>query len=388
MKPFIRKLAWSAALLGAGAVLVLLFIPDPVPVQTARAVRGPLRVTIDEEGETRIHPRYVVAAPVAGRLAAIRLDEGDAVRSGEPVARLSPQPLDPRGRRQAEANLQAARAGQAEARARLEETRSAHEQARRSLVRSESLAAAGQLSAEDLDRARTAASTLEKALEAGRFRAEAARCQVESARAALLESGGSATIDICAPADGRVLRLFEDSERVVPAGAPLIEIGDAAQIEVVVDLLSTDAVAVLPGTAMLLDGGGGRTYRGRVRLVEPAAFTKVSPLGVEEQRVNVIGDLVESAPALGDRYRVEVQIVLWEGTDILKVPGGAVFRSDGGWALFVVRNGRARRRTVKVGHRNSLEVEILEGLSQGEIVIVYPGDRLRDGARIATKGAA
>jgi len=388
MKLGIRKrILMGLGLLGA-ATLIWMFRPSPISVQTVRVVRGDLRVTLDAEGKTRIHPLYVVAAPVAGRLAPLELNEGDSVRLGQTVARISPQPLDPRSRTQAEALLRSARASKAEADARVEEAAATLEQSRRNLERSERLAASGQISSEELERVRTSEQTQAKALEAARFRSEAARCQAESARAALMESGDGASIPLCSPADGRVLRLHEDSERVVPAGAPILDIGNASDLELVVDVLSTDAVNIPAGAPMLVDAGGGRIYRGRVRLVEPAAFTKVSPLGVEEQRVNVIGDLDEPAPELGDRFKVEVSFVLWEGSDVLKIPTGALFRSGEAWVTFRVEDGRARQVRISLGHRNAREAEILKGLEERDAVVNYPPDRLEDGSRIVAQATA
>jgi HlyD family secretion protein len=394
MKPALRRLAWLAAALAVVALLALLFRPRPEPVETAVVTRGPLRVTIDEEGETRIEPRYVIAAPVSGRLAAIDLDAGDPVALGAPVARIYPSPLDPRAREQAEAALRGARASKAEADAQVAEAGVAWAKARQTLGRMEEVAAAGGIAPEELDRLRSEAEMRGKAVEAARFRAEAARCQVEGARAALLASGEAAAggdvrgVDVCSPAAGRVLRVFEESERVVPAGTPLLEVGDPANLEVVVDVLSTDAVAIRAGAPMLLDAGGGHLLEGRVKRVEPAAFAKVSPLGVEEQRVNVIGELSmdTGAPRLGDRYRVAAQIVQWQAEDVLKVPAGALFRARAGrpesWVVFALVAGRARLQPVVLGHRNPTEAEVLGGLAEGDRVILYPGDRLEDGTRV------
>jgi len=341
-----------------------------------------MRVTLDEDGQTRIHPRYVVAAPVAGRLAALVVNEGDEVHRGDGVAHLTPAPLDPRGREQAEANVRAAQAATAEAKVQLERARAVHGLVKRSLQRSESLAAAGQLAADALDRARTDERTALQAVDAAAFRVEATSCQAESAKAALIESGSGVTIALCAPADGRVLRLYEDSERVVPSGAPILEIGDPSRLEVVVDVLSTDAVGIPPQAPMRLDAGSGRIFDARVRIIEPAAFTKISPLGVEEQRVKLIGEFTGQVPEVGDAFRVDASIELWSSRDVLKVPAGAVFRRNDGWGVFVVEDGRARMRTVAVGHRNPDDAEIVSGLAAGEAVVVHPGDHLDDGVRV------
>jgi len=406
-KTVVRRALAVVVGLASLALLGVLFRPRPVEVDVTAVVRAPLRVTVDEEGKTRIEPRYVVAAPVTGRLEAVTLREGDPVTLGEVVARIFPSPLDPRVHDQAEAALRAARASKEEADAGVSEARAALTDARRTLERLEAVEAAGALAPEDLDRARTDVEMREEALDAARHRAEAATHQVESARAALMAAGGAGSdgraraVDLPAPVTGTVLRLFERSERVVQAGTQILELGDPADLEVVVDVLSTDAVSIRPGAEMILDAGGGATFQGRVRRVEPAGFTKVSPLGVEEQRVNVIGDLTGADPeagadpgagrdpgaTLGDRYRVEAQIVLWEGDDILQAPTGSLFRQGDGWAVFVIEENRARLRPVTVGHRNPTAVEILDGLQPGEQVVLYPSDRLEDGVRVSARGA-
>ncbi|HEX9671117.1 MAG TPA: efflux RND transporter periplasmic adaptor subunit [Thermoanaerobaculia bacterium] len=382
-----KRLVWLLALGATAAYAGAALRPRPIAVDTARAARGPLRVTIDEDGETRIHDRYVVGAPVAGRLERITLHAGDAVERGEVVARLEALPLDRRSRLQAEARLAAAEAERREAEAVVRRQRAAVEQARRTLARLERLAAEQVVAADAVEAARTAVGTAASDLEAARHHARAAAFEATNARAALLDAEGvegAGTVPILAPVAGRVLRLCEECDKVVAAGTPLLELGDPADLEVVVDVLSSDAVAIRPGAPMLLAAGGegaGR-WQARVRTVEPSGFTKVSPLGVEEQRVNVIGTLLEPPGALGDRFRVEARIVLWEGAGVLKVPAGALFREGDGWAVFVVEEGRARRRTVRLGHRNPDEAEVAEGLRLGETVVVHPSDAVRDGARV------
>jgi HlyD family secretion protein len=366
-------------------VLVVLYLrPSAAEVEVARVERGQLTVTLEEEGETRVHPRYVIAAPVGGALLQIELDEGDAVKAGDIVALLSPPPLDARGIEQAEANWRALRAAQSQAESRAEEARTAYEQARANLERHQRLAAAGQLSASELEQSRATERGLLRAYEAARSGARAAAFAASSARAALLAAlPGEAgpLVPVRVPASGVVLRLYEDSARVVAAGTPLLEIGDPKSLEVVIDVLTTDALAVRPGMRMSLDLGSGRQEEGRVRRVEPAAFREVSPLGVEEQRVNVVGEFVTPAAGIGDRFRVVANLVLWEG-DVLRAPAGAVFHQPSGWAAFVVEKGRARLRPVGVGHRSPLAVEILNGLAEGDRVIVYPADTIADGTRL------
>ncbi len=375
------RLLLALAVVGAAAWTLR---PERVPVDLATVGRGPLETTLEAEGETRIEPRFTIAAPVAGRLFAPTLREGDAVVAGDVVARLAVSPLDPRSRRQAEAAVAAARAGNAEALARVAEAKAALAQSRITRERSERLFAAGTLAAEGLDQARTAERTQTELLDAARHRAEAAAGELAGARAALLEgtaSGG--VVSLAAPVSGKVLRRFEESERVVPAGTPILEIGDPARLEAVVDVLSTDAVSLASGDSIRLDVGGGKVLRGRLRTIEPAGFTKVSPLGVEEQRVRVIGDLLDTDARVGDRFRVLASIVLWRGESVLQVPAGAVFRTGESWSVFVVQGGRAHRRGIRAGHRSALAVEVLGGLAAGERVIIYPSDRVTDEGRVA-----
>jgi len=397
MKSSPQRLVLVLSLLAVVAFTAVALRPQPAAVETAKAVRGPLRVTVDEEGETRVRRRYVLGAPIAGRLERIALDEGDAVAAGQVVARLDPAPLDPRGREQAAARLASAQAAQREAGAQATRARTALAEARRKLARAERLAADAILPAEELDAARTAARTAESDLDAATFRASAAAWDVESARAAQLEStpGGAAggkAIELRSPLAGTVLRVCQECEKVVPAGADLIELGDARDLEAVVDVLSSDAVRIRPGAPMLLTPGTGAEtggeLRARVRRIEPSGFTKVSPLGVEEQRVNVIGEFVDPPGRLGDRYRVEARIVLWEGRDVLKVPAGALFRNAGGWAVFTLQEGRARLRAIEAGHSNPDEAEILAGLEEGAVVIVHPSDAVADGVRVSSVKAS
>ena len=377
-----RRFVWLLVALALVALVAVFLRPTPVPVGVARVLRGAMQTSIEEEGMTRIHPRYVVAAPAAGRLAPITLDAGDSVRAGQAVATLYPAPLDARAREQAEASLRAAEAGRAEADAQVAQVATALAQARRDRDRAERLAAAGQVAPADLEQARTAVGTQEEALTAARYRSRAARYTADNARAALLDAESGSALLLHAPADGLVLRLFEESERTVLAGTPVLEIGSPRDLEIVVDVLTGDALAVAPGAAMRVDLGR-RVVSGRVRQIEPAAFTKVSPLGVEEQRVHVIGTFDDAPAGVGDRFRVMAKIELWSAPDVVKAPSGAVFRSGDGWAAFVVEGGRARLRAATIGHRNAEEVEILKGLEPGQAVVIYPSDQVRDGARVA-----
>jgi HlyD family secretion protein len=389
-----RKVILAAAAVAALLLGFYFLRPVPLPVESAAVGRGSLAVTVDEDGETRVRDRFVIAAPVPGRLARIRLDEGDGVTAGDVVARMNPLPLDPRSEAEASARLDAAEAAKREADARVEQARAGLEQARREVARARELARGGTISNEERERSELQETTRAKDLEAALFAARAADHNVEAARAALLAPGSSASPAMCAdgsegcleiraPVNGRVLRVLEESERVVNVGTPLLEIGDPAALEIVVDVLSTDAVKVRPGATVLVeDWGGDHPLRAHVRSIEPSGFTKISALGVEEQRVNVIADFDDDPGALGDGYRLEARIVVWQGDDLLKVPTSALFRRAADWNVFVVAGGRARRHTVTVGHGNASYYEVKSGLSAGDLVILHPSDLIEDGTRV------
>ncbi len=378
-----KHLIWIGGIAVVGLLVALVLRPSVLEVETAIAGRGPLRVTLDEEGRTRVRDRYVVVAPVSGRVARIELQVGDSVTRGAVIARMSPAPLDPRGRQQAEAVVQAADDARQAAVAAVAEARAARDQARRNRERAAALAERQLLSPADREQAFLAETTAVYALQAAESRAAAAAHQVEQARAALVAGPGS-TVVLRSPVCGRILGIPERSERVVVAGTPLVEVGDCSQLEIVVDILTTDAVGVRLGAEMLVEpwSDGRPPIEARVRRVEPAAFTKVSALGVEEQRVNVIADFVNRPDGLGDGFRVEARIVMWEGTDVLKVPSSALFRSGEQWAVFVLEDGRARLRPVEMGHRNPSDAEITGGLAEGDVVVRHPSDRVADGVRV------
>ncbi len=373
---------WLAGVVVVAAGLWLFLRPKPLLVETARVDHGPVRVTIDEEGETRVRDRYVVDSPVTARLRRIELREGDAVQAGGVVAQLDPAPLDARAQEEGQAKLEAALDGERVARATLDRARVASEQADRERDRAQKLAQQGLVASEASERTVLAAQSARKEFEAAQFHAQAAAHEVEMARAAIAPRVGGGTVVVKAPASGRVLRVNEPSERVVLAGTPLIEIGDPGELEVVVDLLSSDAVRVAIGdTIEIGEWGGDSTLVGVVRLIEPSAFTKVSALGVEEQRVNVVA-LVRNPPAaLGDRFRVAVSIVLWQAPSVVRIPRGAVFREGQGWATFVLDGRTASRRPVEIGHRGGDYFEVVGGVKEGETVVMYPDERVRDGIR-------
>jgi HlyD family secretion protein len=383
-----RWVAWAAAGVAIAAALWAMFRPSPVEVEVAEARRGPLQVTVTQQGEVRVQDRFVVTVPVTGRISRVVLKDGDPVARGEVVAMVQPAPLDARQRDEAQARLESARALVREAQQNVAHAQAELAQAERDRVRAEKLLAEKFVSPEAVERSRTAETTARSSVDAARSREAAARFDARAAEATLLAASGKPgqLVPLVSPSRGNVLRVMEQNERTLAAGTPVMVIGDAAKIEIVADLLSTDAVKVPPGAAVLVENwGGDKTLRGRVRTVEPYAFTKVSALGVEEKRVNVVIDLLDPPGPLGDGYRVEARVVLWSGDSVLKVPANAVFRSGDAWAVFAVEGGRAVKRAVRVGNRSALEAEILEGLKEGERVIQYPGNEVSEGARVATR---
>ncbi len=372
------------------------FREQPPLMDVAAATTGPLRVTIVEEGRTRVIDRYVVSAPVPGYAHRLDLRVGDTVAPEQEIARLEPMrsaALDPRSRAEAEARMAAADAQLrvAEQNARATAAEAAHADAE--LKRLNELVASGAITGEQVDAAATAARRLAAVRRSTEFAVDVARFRVQEAKATARYTsgtpgeGGTELVEVHAPVGGRVLRLLHESEGVVQAGTPLVEIGDPAALEIESDILSDDAVRLTPGMAVELERwGGDHPLQGRVRRVEPVGFTKISALGVEEQRVLVIIELTSPAAEwakLGDGYRVEAVFILWEGTDVLQIPASALFRSDDGWSVFVVDDGDvARTRAVTVGHRNGLAAEITQGIAAGERVVVHPDDRVSDGRAV------
>lgn len=377
------------------ALLVVGFWPKPIAVEVAKASRGPLHVSVDDEGQTRVKNRYVVASPVAGQLRRIGFKPGGAVEAGNTVLATletaGADLLDARSVAQAEARISSAQANRDRAAAVLARARANATLARSELERAKRLFERGGVSKQEIDQTSmrdTAASEEERAAS---FAVQVAAHEEEQARAFLLRGrlnsdGGIEPLKIISPVSGKVLRVFQESERLVPAGFPLLEVGDPADLEIRIEVLSRDGVAIPPGaTVWLRQWGGSQPLRARVRLVEPSAFTKISALGVEEQRVYVIADMidpVEKRPTLGDAYRVEASVVLWESEDVLQVPAGALFQRGDEWKLYAIQDGRARERAVTVGHSNGLQTEITGGLDPGTPVIVYPGDRVEPGGRV------
>lgn len=371
------------------------FIPKPVPVDTVKALRGPMRVTIDEEGKTRVKDRFVISAPVSGFMRRVSLKVGDPIKKGQAVAELEPLRsgvLDPRSRAEAEASVSAAKASLNAAEEDARAAKADAEYARQKFERTKKLFDEGYVSKDLLDQAESDV----KKTEANRLSADAsvkaAASELERTKATLGYSPAEGVKDrgrvvsITAPVEGRVLKIHRESEGSVNQGEAIIDTGDPSKLEVRVEVLSADAVNIKQDTPALFERWGGDiSLIGKVRVIEPSAFTKVSSLGVEEQRVLVIADITslpESWQRLGDGYRVEASFIIWEGKDILQVPASSLFRKGEGWAVFIAKNRKAHLQHVEVGRKNGLVAEIISGLNEGDMVITHPDDLIKDGTRV------
>jgi len=394
MRRWMARAVGALVVLGVLALMLYGYLPKPQPVDVVLAHRGPIQVTVDEEAKTRVRDRYVVAAPAAGIVSRIELEPGDVVKPGVVLATIRPLRsalLDPQARAAAQASLAAALDAERQSAAAVARAEAVAEGARRSHARTEKLAKEGAATVQELDASNAELRAHEGELASARFAAKVAAHQVQSARAVLgLLQGqgarGTESLPVSSPIAGQVLRLLQESEGPVAVGTPLIEIGDIGALEVVSDVLTRDAVLMRPGMRVILDRwGGGRTLEGRVRRVEPSAFTFTSALGVQEQRVNVLVDLA-GTPAerepIGDGYALEARFVLFEAPNVLLVPRSAVFRQGDGWVVFSIRAGHAKLAPVKLGHSSSADVEVLEGLAQDSPVIVHPGDAVADGTAV------
>ncbi len=380
-------------------LLVWGFWPQPVLVEVVTVNRAPLTITIEEEGRTRVIDRYVISAPVSGVTCRLQLKVGDAVERGQVLLGITPlesQVLDPRSRAQAQARVAGAESALRAAEEQATAATAAAELASTELKRLRPLMEQALISRENFDRAATEAQTSAAAKRSADFNVEVARYELEAARSTLeysaaVRAGGSPAdrVPIRSPISGRILKVARECEGPVSTGEPLLEVGDPTALEVEVDVLSADAVKIKPNMDVLFDRWGGeQPLEGMVRNIEPVGFTKVSALGVEEQRVLVISDFTSPAEQwqrLGDGYRVEARFILWHDEDVLQVPASSLFRYNSGWAVFVLQNNHAIRREVKVGQRNGLIAQIVEGVEEGESVINHPSDEVEDGRRVKVR---
>jgi len=391
-----RKVFWGVAILVVGGLLSWALMPAPIPVTAIEVEAGPFVELVEEEGRTRLRDSFAISAPINGFLQRVQLETGDPVERGQVVFRLEPLPvpaLDARSLEQARENLSASRARLETARAHLETARTEAVFAESEFQRYQQLRERELVSATEMERVRSVRDRRQSEARAAEHAVEVARFEVESARAVLdiasgqQPEGDQTLLAVRSPASGLVLERHRCCEGAINAGDVVLEVGDLAALEVQVDLLSMDAVRVRPGMRVEISGWGGETVlEGRVRRVEPAGFTRVSALGVDEQRVPVIvdfADVAEAADHLGVGFRVEAAFVLWEGDSVIQVPTSALFRIDGRWAVFVVEDGRARQRWVEPGRRSGMDSQIESGLQPGDLVLMHPGDRVRDGVRVA-----
>ena len=398
----VRRVLIALVAVAIAAAIYLAMQPQPAKVDVEQVTRGELRVTVDEDGRTRIRERYVVSAPLAGRVSRIDIDPGDEVTQGKTrlatIEPSDPQLLNPRELAGAEAREKAAEAALKRADPQVETARAElnfaeSDLGRKRKLRQKTRGAVTEVALDEAERRYRAAS---EAFRSATFSADIARFELEQARAALMparEAENGKTADwqfgIDAPISGRVLRVFQESTAVVTPGTPLLEVGDPHDLELEIDVLSSDAVKIQPGDEVIIEHwGGDKPLKGTVRIVEPSAFLKISALGVEEQRVNAIIDLlspVEERETLGDGFRVEVRIVVWEGDDVLKVPASALFREDEDWLVFLKKGDSAAKQVVQLGHRNAMFAEVVNGLSEGDTVIVHPSDEITDGADVETR---
>jgi HlyD family secretion protein len=390
-----NKIALGILAAALTAVVVWALRTPPVSVELAEVRKGVFEQTVADDGKTRVRERYTVSAPLAGRVERIRLKAGDPVERGQVVALLMPAApalLDARAVRELQARVGAAEAQHLRAKAEVARVMAQRDQAQADFDRQVRLWKEGFLSATAREQSELALRTAERTVEAARFAEDAAGHEVNQARAALARyrSGEpGAKWEVTSPVTGSVLKVAQESEATVILGAPLLELADARSLEAVVDVLSQESVAIRPGMPARIDlGRGVAPLAARVRLIEPAAFTKISALGIEEQRVNVVLDFVEpldKVKTLGDGFRVEAAIVTHRVTDAVTVPVGALFRDGEGWAVFAARDGRAAKRAIKAPLRNGTEALIEDGLQPGERVVVYPSDALRDGSHIQAR---
>lgn len=395
------KLSRRHIVIGAIVMIVVVLIgmslqPQPVGIDAALVQRGDLLVTIDDEGQTRLKDVYVVSAPVAGRVRRIDIEAGDQVTAGDTVLALfepsDPAMLDVRSRTEAEAFVKSADAAVGLAQAEQSRAQAQLDFANAELKRAEPLAERGTISQATLDQRQLSVRTARAQLAQATANLRKIRADLESARATLITARDGEDVSegdlipVRAPISGRVLRVLQESEGVVAAGTALMELGNPAELEIVVDLLSTDAVRIKPGDRVIVDDwGGDQSLEGRVRLVEPFGFTKISALGIEEQRVNVVIDFVSPQTewqSLGHGYRVETKVVVQDQRNVLKVPVSALFRSGESWAVFVDDAGTARLREITLGKRNTLEAEVAGGLEDGDAVILHPSDAVIDGVDV------
>lgn len=381
-----KTVLWIASAIVLLVVLVLAFRPRAVQVETALVKRGAMSAAVQDRGQTRVVDRYVISSPVAGNLERIPFQAGDSVKAGELVARITPASLTAVGNLQARAAVAQAAGAVSQAQATLGRTVAQEQLASKELRRIIALHTQGISSQQDVDAARANEQSAARDAQAARAEIAQANANLASARAALLavHPGSGGVVELRAPVDSRIFSIPERSGRAVVPGDPIMTLGNPHEIEAVIDLLSEDAVKTAVGDpAFLIDWGGGHPLPGTVKNVEASAFTKVSALGIEEQRVHVIVSIPNPPAMLGDGYRVQGRIIIWSSDDAVQIPIGALTRFGSRWGTFVVDGARAKARVLDIGHRNDESAEVLSGTTVGEKVILHPSDAVSDGVRVS-----
>jgi HlyD family secretion protein len=399
---FFRLLKWLLVLGVCAGLAALAFMPKAVEIDAGQVVRGGMRLTVDDDGETRVRERYTLTAPLQGRLLRIALDPGDSVQKGDLLATIEPAVpdlIDSRARARAEAAVKAAQASVASAQTQVRAREVEASQLEKAFARNKLLLEKGNVAESEFEKAESAYLAAKHARETAEAGVEIVEFELQQARTALMrfdtaasdgKEAGEWDFKIHSPIDGKVLRVYEKSSRRVDAGTVLLEVGDPAKLEMRIDVLSEDAVKIEPGQTVLVEHWGGDTVlAGSVRRVEPSGYTKVSALGVDEQRVDVIADFqspaTPGAKALADGYRVEARIVVWEKADVLQVPTGALFRRGENWAVYRVEGEHARLATLELGRNNGEVAEVLSGLRQGDLVVLHPGDSIEEGTLVSQR---
>lgn len=394
----LRGLLFTAA--GAVAILLLavLFAPTPISVDSAAVRRGDMIVTVSAEGKTRVKEQYELVAPIAGKLLRLTLKAGDPVIANETVVFTiePPQPQfhDSRSNAELEAKLRAAEAAHDHAAAELERAKADNEFAKREMERAKDLSHIGAVSDRVLQQTERDAKVREAAVQVAENIVKQRVSEVELARASLTGPGsleGPNTVhalEVRSPINGRVLNVLKESEMIVNPGMPIVQLGDIGNLEVMLEMLSEDAVKVQEGAKASLEGWGGQGLTAKVRRVEPAGFTKISALGIEEQRVRVLLDFLDPPSQwqpLGAGYRISAKIGVWSAEGVLKVPLGGLFRDGNRWACYLIRNGAAELVHLTIGHLNDAEAEVLEGAKEGDLVILHPSDRIAGGIPVRSR---
>jgi HlyD family secretion protein len=403
-----KRVTWAAVAAAALAGLAFMAWPRPIPVDIAAVTNAAMEVTVDDDGKTRVRHVYTVSAPIAGKVLRIShpsgeegmsLHVGDEVTANKTVVAImqptAPSFIDARSREQIEAEIVAADAAIKQAEADVRRLEAVVEFARAEYERALALSRTQSISAQALQKAKYEVESNEASLASAHAQVEVRRAVRASLAARLIDpkvvgdlTNPACCVEIRAPVTGRVLRIIQDSEAVVQAGTPLIDIGNPLDLEVVADLLSTEAVQIETGANVRIDGWGGALIRGRVTRVDPAGFLKISALGIEEQRVRVTIDFADPPEAwsrLGHDYRVTVHVTVWSSDNSLTVPVGALFRKGDSWAVFAVRDGRTQVVPIRIGHRNNRFAEVISGLSVGDRVVLHPSDRVSEGTRVAER---